>query len=110
MVNLFGHYIINNDGQPVPCEDFLEFARWMDDMENRKVARDDVPGGDVSTVYIGIDVGAVMFNRPPRLWETLVFARGSWSGYQERYVTRAEAEAGHARIVSAIRTGKIREN
>lgn len=56
----------------------------------------------VSTVFLGIDHSF----RPgkPLLFETMVFTPDpDWQDYQERYSTWSDAEAGHARIVEAVR-------
>ena len=51
----------------------------------------------VSTVFLGIDHG---FDGYPVLYETLVF--GGLDEYGERYTTRLEAVAGHARAVALV--------
>ena len=52
---------------------------------------------DVSTVFLSMDHG---FGKGrPVLYETMIFG-GPRDQYQERYCTRAEAEAGHARTVA----------
>lgn len=61
----------------------------------------------VSTVFLSIDHN--WGDGPPILFETMVFDHSegeNWSDvYCGRYCTRAEAEAGHARIVAALRAG-----
>lgn len=87
---------------PVPCEDLLEWARWMETTD-RIVARDNVgPGhGVVSTVFMGLNHNFHP-DGEPLFFETLVFG-GPLDGEQDRYTSWPEAEAGHARMVSRVK-------
>lgn len=76
------------------------------DFENpgRIVAKYSSPRGDVSTVllyldhaYGDVDVG------PPTVYETMVFG-GPLDGEQDRYTSRKDAQAGHARMVAKVQT------
>jgi len=78
---------------------FLDWARTLEDDTARGVARTPLPdGGEVSTVWLGLD-HRFRGDGPPLIFETLVFdARGhAWA--QWRWATEAEARAGHARVV-----------
>jgi hypothetical protein len=106
-------YILNAAGDPAPCEDLLEWARWYEERDNRRVALDEVNGVRVSTVFLGLDHG--WGRGAPVLWETMSFPREDtppddprwkWSDYQERYTSAADARAGHARVVEAVRRGE----
>ena len=93
-----GHYILDDQGEPVPEPDICKWGRWFENTENRIVARDEVGDAQVSTVFLGLDhsflgVGA------PVLWESMVFG-GPLDGEQERYTSKAEALAGHADMVT----------
>jgi hypothetical protein len=59
-----------------------------------RVAQDQIGVARVSTVFMGIDHN---FTRggPPLLFETMIFG-GPEDGFQARYSTWDEAEAGHA--------------
>lgn len=62
------------------------------------------PDGEivVSTIFLGLDHS--FGQGPPRLWETMVFGRGSpWDDTQVRYATEAEALAGHQQLVAKVR-------
>ena len=66
-------YKLDENGDPIPCDDILEWGRWFE-TSNRHVARTEiVPGVVVSTVFLGLDhnFGAL---GPPVLWETMVSA------------------------------------
>lgn len=63
------------------------------------VAYTEVTGGCVSTCFLFLDAGFDLDpNAWPVLYETMVFG-GPHDGRQERYHTREEALAGHARVV-----------
>lgn len=67
---------------------------------NRSVAKTNVNGVNISTVFLMIDHS---FNGgPPVLFETMVFG-GPLDGEQERYHTYDEAEAGHAAMVERVK-------
>lgn len=53
----------------------------------------------VSTIFLAIDPGWL---NPPLLFETMAY-RGGKSCWQQRYHTWAEAEAGHAQALGALR-------
>ena len=95
-------YILDEHGEPVPCEDLETLGAWWANNPNRHVARDELPGDVlVSTVFLALNYewreGA-----PPVLWETMVFG-GPLDGEQERYVSRADAVAGHARWLAKVK-------
>jgi hypothetical protein len=61
----------------------------------RHVAYTELPGANVSTVFLSINHGYMGTD----LWfETMIFG-GEHDDFQERYETWEEAEAGHARAV-----------
>lgn len=91
-------YILNEDGQPVPCEDLLVWAREFG-KSDRIVAQDRIGDVLVSTVFLGLNHN--FGGGAPILYETMVFG-GPLDGEMERYETRAQAEAGHARMVEKV--------
>lgn len=95
-------YILNDSGDPEPCNDLMEWGRFMEKRDVRIIAKDALPHDvRVSTVFLGLDHafgGAV-----PILWETMIF-NGPHDGHQERYTSRADALAGHARAVALATT------
>jgi len=96
---VFGHYILRGK-EPVPASDTLEWGRWFENKDNRRVAFDKVEDeAEVSTVFVGLDHG---FGGTPLLFETMVFG-GKLDGEQDRYSTWEEAEAGHKAIVGRVR-------
>ncbi len=96
------HYILDATGEPVPC-DLMTWATWLETSDDaRRVAFDTIDGVDVSTVFLGLDHR--FGSGPPVLFETLVFG-GLHDGAGDRYCTRAEALAGHARFVQQVKGG-----
>ena len=94
-----GQYILV-DREPVAEPDLLTWARWMErDRDARHVAETTIGPSRVSTLFLGFDHA---LSGPRRiLFETMIFG-GPEDGYQARYSTWAEAEAGHAKAVDRI--------
>ena len=90
------------DGEPVPCDDSAEWCRWFESGD-RRVASTHVGDVLVSTVFLAINhnYGA----GPPLLFETMVFG-GPLDEHCERYASRAEAVAGHERVVALVTEAK----
>lgn len=101
----FTRWILDENHQPIPVGNSLEWVLFNDDLSKRRVAETDVtPEVRVSTVFLGLDhnykgTGA------PILFETMVFGNieDGQSDYQRRYETREEAEIGHEATVGWLR-------
>ena len=77
----------------------MEGAAWMEAHNlERRLAYDETPNGEVSTVFLVFDHG---WNGTPVLYETMVFG-GTMDDYQERYETWGEAIAGHAATLARV--------
>ena len=118
--NILGMYVLNDDGEPVEEPDVLAWGRWLErsyETRERWVARTELPGAVVSTVFLGIDHNHSRMLHPgerPILFETMCFdddmkqlpIYGGDDGEDSlfgRYATRAEALEGHAAIVTELR-------
>ncbi len=101
-------YVLDGDGEPQKCDDLLEWAKWMTASvagDGRRVARTWVSQEvKVSTVFLAIDRGFT--GNAPVLWETMVFG-GELDEETERYASRADAEAGHARMVERVMLASV---
>lgn len=87
----------------VPCS-MLECAEFLETpFENRVVAKTQIAGAEVSTVFLGIDHNFHP-DGPP-----LVFGF-DLDGETRRYSTWEEAEAGHAEIVEEVKTAMSHRN
>lgn len=102
-----GKYILDDDGNPVHVEDILVWSKWYEkNMHRRVVARTKIGKVTVSTVFLALDHG--FYGGPPVLWETMTFSddrEDGMDGYMERYTSKADAQAGHARICQMVEDG-----
>jgi hypothetical protein len=101
-----GHYKMKPDGTTEPCS-LMEWAEQCGDPAARTIARSSVMDAQVSTVFIGIDIG--VYESPPLLFETRIFG-GHYGGWQRRHATRAEAEAEHQRVVERLNANEPPED
>lgn len=90
----------------VPCG-LHEWAEWFNNIENRRVKQEEVPGVGpdptwVSTVCLGSDHG---FGGTPKWFETCIFLPGSGGDVVERYETYDQAEEGHQQWVHRVWAG-----
>ncbi len=97
-------WILDENGEPKPVEDPLEWARSRE-TEDRRIDETLLSGSDgeysvVSTIFLGIDSG---FCSIPILWETMVFGgkEGKILG-QERYSSREASLVGHKEWVERM--------
>jgi len=91
-------YILDGH-EPVPCEDLLEWARWLETAD-RHVAETHIGTTRISTVFLGLN--HQRGSGPPLIFETVIFG-GKLNGYQRRCSTWDEAEAQHQDGVRAVR-------
>jgi hypothetical protein len=89
--------------EPVAEPDLLRWSRWFEEAGNarRIVARTDVGGRTVSTVFLGIDHNFCSVG-PPLLFETMIFGLPDDEEYQERCTTWDEALAQHQRALEYL--------
>lgn len=93
-------YILDSHGEPIPCEDLIEWGKWMGVMD-RHVALTKVYGVRISTVFLGLDHN--FYGGEPILFETMVFG-GKHDQYQDRYYHRFEAVSGHNTTVAMVKS------
>lgn len=93
------YYILNESGEPIPCSDITEWAKWLATAD-RTIAKTVIDGRLVSTVFLGLDHS--FSGGPPILFETMVFDNGD-DDMMRRYATRAEAIGGHAETVEQLK-------
>ena len=92
-------HVILGDREPVEV-DFMTWAVWYEDLDNRQVKYTQQGDVWVSTIFTGLDRN-YSDHGPMILFETMAFV-GDHSVGQERYATWAEAEEGHARWVNKV--------
>lgn len=100
-------YILDDKGDPIPCEDLMMWATWFEENRNQRIVKQDViRKSKVSTVFLGLDHGWPLrpFGHKPILWETIVFG-GPLDQEQDRCSgNREQAEAMHARMVENVKS------
>lgn len=97
-----GYY--DRDGNAISME---EWSRLFADGDYKRVARTEIDGYDVSTVWLGLDYnfgcGAPLF------FETMVFTQIEDGAYEnnwcDRYSTYEAAITGHEEVVKTIVMG-----
>lgn len=94
-------YTLDADRKPRRCTSAEEWEAAMRDEAARQVAFDKVGAVEISTVFLGLDQSLGRRGGPPVVFETMVF--NAPSAYVERYTTWADAEAGHAAVVTGFR-------
>lgn len=93
-------YILNEAGEPVVVPGLIEWALWME-RDDRRVERTEFPGGEVSTIFLGLDHN-FFGGGPPILWETMVFG-GPLNQEMNRCAgTREQAMAMHQDMVERV--------
>jgi len=120
--NMYIHYILDEQGNPVPEPDTIKWGKWYQTAE-RHVGDNDCGDIRVSTVFLSIP-HVSLHSDAPMLYETMVFAdetilqrllelsesddRSIISkvlggvDIQIRYATKEEALQGHAKMCSFI--------
>lgn len=93
-------FILDENGEAVGLTDVHTVMRWERvNGHKRLIAYDQIQGADVSTVLLS---HAQLANALP--FETLIYG-GPHDGQTWKWADRKAAEAGHARVVSALETG-----
>lgn len=93
------YYILDDAGNAVPVP-VAALAVWAKRPHSSRVAREEIGDVLVSTIFLGIDHNFSEHGSPV-LWETMVFG-GAHDQAQERYTSKTDALAGHARWVAKV--------
>ena len=88
------------DKEPVPEPDMVKWGEFWRDREQWRVAQTEIPGGLVSTVFLGVD-HRFIGEGPPLLFETMTFIDGE-SVNCGRTSTWTEAEAMHNAVAAEL--------
>lgn len=120
-------YILDEQHNPLPCEDIRIYGKWFEDMERRTVGHDTIEGNgrkaDISTVFLVLDHD--LAGEEPVLFETMVCADDDILTYllesseqearsiisqffggidiQRRYTTWDKSEKGHKSMVDFVK-------
>jgi hypothetical protein len=99
-------YILNEKGEPIPCDDLHKWCMFTEQTKARIVAKTKIGNSEISTVFLGLDHnfgGGVS----PILWETMVFG-GAMDEEQTRCSgTRKDAETMHEQMCQRVK-GEIK--
>lgn len=98
-----GKFYILKDFKPMAV-DLFTWAKWIEKINNKRIAHTDVGPVSISTVFLGIDHR--FGEGPPLLFESMIFG-GPANHEMARYSTFKEAEEGHERMVEAVRFHEI---
>jgi hypothetical protein len=85
-------YYILKGKVPIVVNDVIEWGKWFEKADRHVDKTKITDKIEVSTVFLGLDHAFI--SGTPLLFETMIFG-GKHDGYQERYTTWDEAEAGH---------------
>ena len=100
-------YVFDKDGNAVPEPDLIKWAQSCTIDANRILQYDILPGDIVvSTIFLGIADRHHRDDDQPVFWGTLING-GLHDGYEERYITRTEAVAGHQIALKLAREGVL---
>lgn len=82
---------------------------WTDSWSSdRTVAKDNINGYLISTVYLGVEHGTDTMSGKPLIYETMVFEKGnSMDKYCQRYDSPEAAKRGHKSICLGVEKGFI---
>jgi len=100
------NYILTEAGEIKEEPDLLKWAQWLETAD-RHVGKTKIGDAEVSTVFLFIDHN-FSGEGSPILFETMVFG-GPLGMEQERYETRAQAEAGHRMWVERVKIAAAKE-
>ena len=105
---LRGHQVVRLDDEMPRSAAVLEWGRFFNDTDSRRVAETKIEGIRVSTVFLGIDHN---FNShgPPLLFETMVFG-GEHDEMTDRYTTWTQAIKGHQQMCGFVYMGIARQH
>ncbi len=101
-------YILDENGQPVICDDLYVWADWFETSPTRRLASTQIGEVFISTVFLGLDHNFAPVEDPltyqPILWETMIFG-GRHNQQMWRYTSREAAELGHAEACALAQQG-----
>lgn len=95
------YYVLDENHEPVPAT-MMAWARFFEDRDKCRVARDEIDGVVISTVFLGLNHQWI--DGPPLIFETMIFG-GQHDDWMQRTSTWAEAEETHAFAVAMVKQG-----
>lgn len=97
-----GHWILKNG--KVKKVDLYTWAEWFQNSPDRIVAKTNVKGVGISTIFMGLDHNFDSKGKPI-LFETMIFNShlDVLKQFQERYTSLEDAKKGHKKAVNFVR-------
>jgi hypothetical protein len=92
-------YILDESGEPRPCDDSEIWGRWYASAD-RRVAFTQIGDVEISTVFLALDHNFGQGGLAV-LWETMIFG-GAHDGFRKRYTSAVAARWGHAAAVTMV--------
>ncbi len=97
------YYILDENKNPIPCDDGGWIKLYEGKQEERRVGRDEIDDYDISTVFLALDHN--FWGGEPLVFETMIFDKNGDEIYLRRYSTWTEAEKGHKKAVQWVKDG-----
>lgn len=69
-------YILNEHGEPVMEPDLMKWWKWLQALDNRRIAKTECGPYVISTLFLGLD--HAFGGGPPILWESMAFLKKDW--------------------------------
>lgn len=130
-MSFIGQYILDDNGNPVKCNNVLTFAMWLEKSGSQRVVGQHTVGDYfISTVFLGLDHN-FSDTGPPILYETMAFSSElqekeflgkkikmmleitdvdeSEENSQWRFSTKKEAKEWHYKVVKAATIAMARK-
>lgn len=109
MSNAILWYKLDENNNPVPCENSVEYNEWrLAHPDKVRVAASLIGGAHVSTVFLGLDHNWIGNTGPPILFETMIF-EGEHDGYQVRCSTYEDALKQHEEAVRLVSPNPLKK-
>jgi hypothetical protein len=99
------HYVLDELKRAVPAS-VEEWGRFLGNMRLRRVGQNQVPGGVLSTAFIGLDYS--FGDGEPEVFETALLEHGGVVHVLWRGATWQQAEMAHARELRRLQADKVR--
>lgn len=100
-------FILNDNNEVIPAT-LLEWGQFLESSAaRRRIARDEVNGFLISTVFIGLDHS---FDNTLDIFETMIFKGDKSECYCDRYSNWKDAEEGHKKAIAWVKNGCIEDN
>jgi hypothetical protein len=95
-------YILDENGEPKPVTDLMEWARWkVANPTAHEIGYDIIGDASVSTVFLGVN--HQHGDGPPLVFETMIFG-GALDRHGRRYSTLKDARSGHRALCDEVRS------